>query len=239
FCRVKHLFDPKSLLNPGKVVAADPMTEHLRYGADYHPAEPETVFDYEKQGGFVRAVELCNGNGACRKLSGGTMCPSFRATRDEKDSTRARANALRLALSALQPLKEVRSRWVYDVLDLCLMCKACKSECPANVDMAKLKAEFLERYYEGRVRPLGQRLLARIHQLNRLGALAAPLANRLQGLRPVRWLFEKFAGIDHRRSLPHFHVKHFRRWFARHTPPPYAGRYGRVLLLDDCLTSYN
>ncbi|HKI32459.1 MAG TPA: FAD-linked oxidase C-terminal domain-containing protein [Gemmataceae bacterium] len=243
FCRVKHLFDPKYLLNPGKVVAADPMTENLRYGPDYHPVAPETVFDYEKQGGFVRAVEQCNGNGACRKLAGGTMCPSFRATRDEKDSTRARANALRLALSSPQPMKEVRSRWVHDVLDLCLMCKACKSECPANVDMAKLKAEFLEHYYEGRMRPLGQRLMANIHLLNRLGAAAAPLVNWLQTRRPLRWLLEKTAGIDRRRSLPPLHAEHFRRWFHKHSPSPAVAIPGlggqKVLLLDDCFTTFN
>jgi FAD/FMN-containing dehydrogenase/Fe-S oxidoreductase len=237
FCRVKHLFDPKSLLNPGKVVAADPMTENLRYGPGYRPVEPETVFDYERQGGFVRAIELCNGNGACRKLAGGTMCPSFRATRDEKDSTRARANALRLALSGPQPLKEVRSRWVYEVLDLCLMCKACKSECPANVDMARLKAEFLERYYEGRMRPFGQRLMANIHLLNRLGAPAAPLVNWLQTRRPLRWLLEKTAGIDRRRSLPPLYADHLRHWFHRR---PQAAPGGQsVLLLDDCFTTFN
>src|SRR5438270_6465575 len=119
------------------------------------------------------------------------MCPSFRATRDEKDSTRGRANALRLALAGEQPLKELRSRWVYDVLDLCLMCKGCKTECPSNVDLAKLKAEFLHAYYQGRPRPLGHALMARIHRLNRWGAAAAPLANWLQGRRPLRWLLEK------------------------------------------------
>jgi FAD/FMN-containing dehydrogenase/Fe-S oxidoreductase len=247
FCRIKHLFDPKYLLNPGKVVAAEPMTESLRYGPDYRAVPPEAVFDYEKQGGFVRAVEQCNGNGACRKLAGGTMCPSFRATRDEKDSTRGRANALRLAMASPRPAKEVRSRWVYDVLDLCLMCKACKSECPANVDMAKLKAEFLEHYYEGRMRPLGQYLMANIHLLNRLGAPAAPLVNWLQARRPVRWLLEKTAGLDRRRSLPPLHAGHLRRWFGRRpptpTPPPPVGGGvgvgGRVLLLDDCFTTFN
>jgi Fe-S oxidoreductase len=243
FCRVKHLFDPKYLLNPGKVVAADPMTEHLRYGDGYNPVPPETVFDYERQGGFVRAVEQCNGNGACRKLAGGTMCPSFRATRDEKDSTRARANALRLAMASPRPAKEVRSRWVYDVLDLCLMCKACKSECPANVDMAKLKAEFLEHYYEGRMRPLGQHLMANVHLLNRLGAPVAPLVNWLQSRRPLRWLLEKAAGLDRRRSLPPLHANHFRRWFDRRPQSPGVATPGlaarKVLLLDDCFTTFN
>ncbi len=254
FRRIKHLFDPRGLLNPGKVVDAESMTENLRYGPGYHPAEPETIFDYGKQGGFVRAIEACNGNGACRKLAGGTMCPSFRATRDEKDSTRARANALRQALASPQPLREVRSRWVYDVLDLCLMCKACKSECPANVDMAKLKAEFLERYYDGRMRPLGHWLMAHIHQLNRLGAPAAPLVNWLQERRPLRWLLEKTAGLDRRRSLPPLHADHLRRWFHRRTVrarsvsdgtnPPVAHAPGSdipatVMLLDDCFTTFN
>ncbi len=239
FCRVKHAFDPHGILNPGKVVHAPPMTENLRYGPGYRPAEPATLFDYRKQEGFVRAVELCNGSGVCRKLQGGAMCPSFRATLDEKDSTRGRANALRLALSGERPLRELRSRWVYDVLDLCLMCKACKSECPSNVDLAKLKAEFLQFYYRGRLRPPGHRLMARVYRLNRFGAPAAPLVNWLQGLRPLRWLLEKTAGIDRRRSLPPLHRDHFRRWFARHTPPPSAGRYGRVLLLDDCFTTFN
>jgi FAD/FMN-containing dehydrogenase/Fe-S oxidoreductase len=239
FCRVKHLFDPKNLLNPGKVVAAESMTENLRYGPGYRAVGPEVVFDYEKQGGFVRAVELCNGNGACRKLTGGTMCPSFRATRDEKDSTRARANALRQALSGPRPLKETRSLWVYDVLDLCLMCKACKSECPANVDMAKLKAEFLEHYYDGRIRPPGQRLMANIHLLNRLGAPAAPLVNWLQSRRSLRWLLEKTAGIDRRRSLPPLHADHLRRWFHKRAQGSRSATLGPVLLLDDCFTTFN
>ncbi len=239
FRRVKQAFDPDNLLNPGKVVDAPPMTGQLRYGPGYAPAEPPTLFDHGKQEGFVRAVELCNGSGVCRKLQGGTMCPSFRATRDEKDSTRGRANALRLALAGEGPVKGMRAPWVHEVLDLCLMCKACKAECPSNVDMAKLKSEFLSAYYLTRPRPLGHRLLARVHQLNRLGALAAPLVNWLQGRRLVRWLLEKLGGIDRRRSLPPLYARHFRRWFARHRPAPGAGRAGRVILLDDCFTTFN
>src|SRR5262249_9718494 len=131
FRHVKHLFDPKNLLNPGKVVDAAPRTEALRYGPKYKPIELPTLFDYSRQEGFVRAVELCNGSGVCRKKQGGTMCPSFRATCDEKDSTRGRANALRLALAGEQPLQDLRGRWLYDVMDLCLMCKGCKAECPS------------------------------------------------------------------------------------------------------------
>ncbi len=239
FRQVKAAFDPQGLLNPGKVVDAPPMTEHLRYGSGYAPAEPAVLFDYSAQEGFVRAVELCNGSGVCRKLQGGTMCPSFRATRDEQDSTRGRANVLRLALAEGEPLGGPHSGWVHDVLDLCLLCKGCKAECPSNVDMAKLKVEFLHAYYQERPRPLGHRLLAGIHRLNRLGALVAPLANWVQEGRVTRWLLEKLAGIDRRRSLPRLHFNHLRRWLARHRPAPGAGRLGRVILLDDCFTTFN
>jgi FAD/FMN-containing dehydrogenase/Fe-S oxidoreductase len=246
FCRLKQAFDPEGLLNPGRVVHAPPMTENLRFGPGYAPREPATIFDYSRQEGFVRAVELCNGNGACRKMQGGAMCPSFRATRDEKDSTRARANALRLALADESPLvagderpTSVRGKWVHEVLDLCLMCKACKAECPSNVDMAKLKAEFLQMYYDGRLRPWGHLLMAGVPHFNRLAAPFAPLVNWLQQRRTLRWLLEKMAGIDRRRSLPPLHARHFRCWLARHTPDSAAGSRGRVLLLADCFTTYN
>jgi FAD/FMN-containing dehydrogenase/Fe-S oxidoreductase len=239
FREVKAAFDPEGLLNPGKIVDAPRMTESLRYGPGYRPIEWTTVFNYDKQEGFARSVEMCNGNGACRKTTGGTMCPSYRATRDERDSTRGRANALRLAMSGEQPLHELKSKWVQEVFDLCLMCKACKAECPSNVDVAKLKAEWLELLYQDRPRPLGHRLAAHLPFVNRIGAPFGPLVNWLQGRRPVRWALEALAGIDRRRSLPLLHRKHFRRWFARHKPDPAAGRVGRVLLLDDCFTTFN
>jgi Fe-S oxidoreductase len=213
------------------------MTANLRYGPHYNPIEPATSFAYTRQEGFLRSVELCNGNGACRKIQGGTMCPSYRATRDEKDSTRGRANALRLALAGQQPLSH--NREVYEVFDLCLMCKGCKAECPSNVDVAKHKAEFLHFYYQGRQRPLGHWLMANIHRLNRLGAPFAPLLNFVQKRGIVRWILEKTAGIDRRRSLPPLHRHHFRRWFAHHQPDAAAGTRGRVLLLDDCFTTFN
>ncbi len=239
FRDVKRAFDPCNLFNPGKVVEAPAMTENLRYGPDYHAHEPPTLFDYSRQEGFARSIELCNGSGVCRKLTGGTMCPSFRATRDEKDSTRGRANALRLALTSAQPIDELRSEWVHEVLDLCLMCKACKAECPSNVDLAKLKAEFLQQYHESKPRPRGQRLLAGVHRLNRFGSALAPLANWLNRRGLTRWLLERLAGIDRRRSLPRFHWNHFRRWFARRPRDTRAGEAGRVLLLDDCFTTFN
>jgi Fe-S oxidoreductase len=239
FREVKAAFDPDNHLNPGKVVDAPRMTENLRFGPGYAPQDPPTVFDYAKQEGFVRSVEMCNGNGACRKRQGGTMCPSFRATLDEKDNTRGRANALRLALAGERPLHDLRSKWVEEVFDLCLSCKACKAECPSNVDVAKLKAEWLHLKYDGRPRPLGDRLAAGVPHFNRLAAPFAPLVNWVQSRRLTRWLLEKAAGIDRRRSLPPLFAGHFRRWFAGHKPDPAAGRAGRVLLLDDCFTTFN
>jgi FAD/FMN-containing dehydrogenase/Fe-S oxidoreductase len=278
FRKIKQAFDPNNLLNPGKVVDAPAMTENLRYSPEYRPAEPTTLFDYSHQEGFVRSIELCNGSGVCRKLTGGTMCPSFRATRDEKDSTRGRANALRLALtsktedggwrmedgdlgmqdrhsssvpSAQSSIPDPRSstfnsrsstslrnRWVFDVLDLCLMCKACKSECPSNVDMSKLKSEFLHFYYEKRSRPWSHELMASIHRFSQFAAPLAPLVNWFQRRRMIRWLTEKTMGLDRRRSFPRLHARHFRRWHASHSAAPAAGRNGRVLLLADCFTTY-
>jgi len=239
FRDVKAIFDPDHLLNPGKVVDAAPMTENLRYPPGYSPVELPVVFDYSSQEGFVRSVEMCNGSGVCRKTEGGAMCPSFRATRDEADSTRGRANILRQALASDQPQRDLRGRDVMDVFDLCLQCKACKAECPSNVDLAKIKSEFLNLHYAGRPRPLGHLLMVALPWLNRLAAPVAPLANWVQERGVVRWLLEKTAGIDRRRSLPPLHRMHFRRWFARHKPLAGAGGKGRVVLLDDCFTTYN
>jgi FAD/FMN-containing dehydrogenase/Fe-S oxidoreductase len=244
FRQVKGAFDPRGLLNPGKVVDAPPMTEQLRYAPPYRPADPPTIFDYGRQGGFTRAVELCNGNGACRKQFTGTMCPSYRATLDERDTTRARANALRHAVGTAGGDSRAAGRavsepWINEVMDLCLMCKACKAECPSNVDVAKLKAEFLQAYYSRHGRPLGHYMMGNIHLVNRLSAPFAPLVNRLGRNRWARWLMELTTGIDRRRSLPPLHSDHFRRWFRRHRPDPNAGAVGRVILLDDCFTTYN
>jgi FAD/FMN-containing dehydrogenase/Fe-S oxidoreductase len=239
FEAVKRAFDPHGLLNPGRVVDGPPMTDNLRYGPDYAPQEPPTIFDYSRQEGFVRAVEACNGSGVCRKLSGGAMCPSYRATRDERDSTRGRANALRLALAGARPLQELRGQSLREVFDLCLMCKACKAECPTNVDMAQFKAEWLQMIHQGRRRPLGDVLMARLSRFNHLAAPLAPVVNCLGQHFVARWLLEKLTGIDRRRSLPPLHRDHFHRWFGRHRPDPAAGNRGRVLLLADCFTTYN
>jgi FAD/FMN-containing dehydrogenase/Fe-S oxidoreductase len=245
FRQLKRAFDPHNLFNPGRVVDAPAMTENLRYGPTYRPIELPTVFDYSQQGGFFRSIELCNGSGVCRKTQGGAMCPSYRATRDERDSTRGRANALRLAIAGDQlsesarPEQPLRQRWLHEVMDLCLSCKACKSECPSNVDMAKLKAEFQHAYYAGRPRPPAHYLAANVHRLAPLAAHVALLANRISRVPLARWLLEKTVGIDRRRSLPTFHQQHLRRWFRTRRPAtPAADPSRRVILLDDCFTTF-
>ncbi len=242
FQTIKRGFDPENLLNPGKVVGeADPW-ESLRISPDYHPYEPaETVLDFSGQGGFAGAVEMCSGVGACRKTSGGTMCPSYMVTHDEMHTTRGRANLLRLVMTGELPSGDgaFDNEALHEALDLCLQCKACKSECPSKVDMAKLKAEVLHQHYLNRPHPLGHLLLGHIFRLNPMASATAPLANRMLHNPVFKWLLEKAAGIDRRRTLPTFAREHFRRWFGRHIPAAIAGTRGEVVVLDDCFTTYN
>jgi FAD/FMN-containing dehydrogenase/Fe-S oxidoreductase len=237
FRQVKRAFDPKGLLNPGNIVEAPPMTEHLRYGAEYRTWEPETLLDFSAQGGFAAAVEMCNGIGVCRKKLEGTMCPSYMATLDEEHSTRGRANALRAVLSGRAPAADFTGRRLYEVLDLCLECKACKAECPANVDMAKLKYEFLAHYHRAHGLPLRNRLFGQIHRLARWGSALAPLSNWVARAAPHRWLLERVAGIDRRRPLPAFAREAFDAWFARHRPEGDGAR-GTVVLFHDTFNTY-
>ena len=209
FRTVKRVFDPDGLFNPGKIVDAPPLTANLRYGADYRTPNPDAAFDHSEHGGLGRAVEMCSGVGACRKTLGGTMCPSYMATRDEAHSTRGRANTLRLAMTgALGDGNGPRDaglgdRDVYDVLDLCLECRACKTECPVGVDMARFKSEFLADYWRRHGTPLRARVLGHIRALSALASRAAPLINPWLDRDWVRALNERLFGIDRRRSLPH------------------------------------
>ncbi|MEK6530716.1 MAG: FAD-linked oxidase C-terminal domain-containing protein, partial [candidate division NC10 bacterium] len=238
FREFKHAFDPKNLMNPGNLVDSPGLTEHLRSGPDYKTWEPATLLDFSGQGGFAAAVEMCNGVGVCRKKLEGTMCPSYMATRDEEHSTRGRANALRAVLSGQLPASEFRGRRLYEVMDLCLECKACKAECPSNVDMAKLKYEFLAHYYRANGLPLRNRLFGRIETLNRLGSRLAPLSNWVAGSRLNRWLMERLVGIDRRRPLPLFVRETFTEWFNHRQAPP-AGTRGEVVLFHDTFVTYN
>jgi FAD/FMN-containing dehydrogenase/Fe-S oxidoreductase len=239
FQDVKRAFDPLNIMNPGKIVAAPPMTENLRYTPNDQTLELKTHFSFEREGGFARAVERCTGVGECRKKLDGTMCPSYMATLEEEHSTRGRANALRAALSGRLPKEELTSHRMYEVLDLCLECKGCKAECPINVDMAKLKYEFLAHYYEAHGTPLRARLFANIESLNRIGSAFAPLSTTLANLGLTRWLMEKVAGIDRRRSLPPFARPTFETWFRKRGPEVGTSAKGKVILFHDTFMNYN
>ena len=206
FKQVKQLFDPENLLNPGKIIDTPRMDEHLRYGVPGYQqriAEVRSNYHYHDQDGFALAVEQCNGIGACRKSGTGTMCPSYMATRDEESVTRGRANALRLAMSGQLGEDALASDQIKDVLSLCLSCKACKSECPNSVDMARLKSDVLQMRYDKHGTPIGAKLIGGSPDSARLGAgLLAPIANFVQSLPPFKMLFESITGIDRRRPYP-------------------------------------
>ena len=238
FRQIKRAFDAKNLMNPGKIVDAPAMTESLKISPRYKPWEPRTTLNFAAQGGFARAVEMCSGMAECRKKLDGTMCPSYMGTLDEEHSTRGRANALRNAISGRAPQEEFTGKRLYDVMDLCLECKACKAECPSNVDMAKLKYEFLDHYYRANGLPLRNRIFGAIESLNRLGSSLAPVSNWIANSSLNRWLMEILVGIDRRRPLPQFAGRTFESWFRKHETSRDAAK-GDVVLFHDTFNNYN
>jgi len=238
FRQIKAAFDPQGIMNPGKIVDASPMTEHLRYGPEYRTRAWPTRLDFSADGGFAGAVELCNGCGTCLKLDSGTMCPSFMALREEKHSTRGRANLLRAAISGRLPPEMLDGPELYSALELCLACKGCRAECPSQVDMAALKAETLARYHDKQGLPLRSRLTGNIALLNRLGCATAPLSNWVANAGLSRRLLEAVAGFDRRRPLPPFARPTFTQWFRQHPRREDAPR-GPVVLFHDTYMTYN
>ncbi|HEX5724530.1 MAG TPA: FAD-binding and (Fe-S)-binding domain-containing protein, partial [Longimicrobiaceae bacterium] len=232
---VKRLFDPEDRMNPGKIVPpVQRMDENLRF--DEAPAvAPPTWFDYSADGGWEVAVEKCNGMAVCRKLDAGTMCPSFMVTLEEQHSTRGRANALREAMRGRLP--GMRSHEVLEALDLCLACKACKTECPVGVDMARYKAEFLAQHHREHGTPREALFYGRIHDVARAGSRAPGLANL--GQRLLSPLVKRLGHVDPRRGLPALAGEPFRRWFGRRGRGAAAGK-GRptVVLFDDTFHGY-
>jgi FAD/FMN-containing dehydrogenase/Fe-S oxidoreductase len=237
FRQVKRTFDPTGILNPGKIVDAPPITAHLRFGTEYRTPNPPTWFDYAEFGGMGGAVEMCSGIGACRKQLAGTMCPSFMATRDEAHATRGRANVLRLAMTGALGEAGLGDKGVYDALDLCLQCRACKAECPIGVDMARFKSEFLADYWKRHGTPLRARALGNIHKLSVWASRFAPVSNWMAGGRPIRWTTEKLLGIDRRRVLPAWKRQTFERWLAAN-PPRRIATSMRVTLFNDTFLNH-
>ena len=235
---VKHIFDPHNLLNPGTVVNAPPMTEHLRYGADYQMVPLELHLDFSEDEGFDRAVEMCNGAGICRKRTTGTMCPSFMATREEMHSTRGRANALRAALTGRLPEREFTSERMYEVMDLCIGCKACKAECPSSVDMAKIKFEFLAQYHKANGTSFRDKLFGDIARMSRINSgTFAPVINRLMRNTVTRRALQRTLKVSRKRILPPFAREPFTKWFKQHKAQ--GNGKPKVVLFNDTFNTYN
>ena len=264
FCEVKSAFDPTNLLNPGKIVHAPALTSNLRFeptveqadlseqelsdavrsdadSADLERVEDgqnyATKFDFSDFGGLLQATEQCSGVGACRKTLTGTMCPSYMATRNEIDSTRGRANALRLALSGGLEATGFGDEELLPVLDLCLECKACKRECPTGVDMARLKSEFLHQYHGRHGASIKDRVLSRADRIARWGSRLAPFSNWLAASGPVRGVNEAVSGLDRRRPLPAFSGRPFTR-SRRNSSPAVCAAEADVALFADTFNNY-
>ncbi|WP_311172722.1 FAD-binding and (Fe-S)-binding domain-containing protein [Halobellus ordinarius] len=245
FQDLKSAFDPEWRLNPGKVVYREgeptDMREHLRYGADYASIEPQTTLDFSDEGGFSHLVELCNGCGTCRQQDDDVMCPTYRATDDELATTRGRANMLRAAISGEIPEERLRSpEFQQDVLDLCVGCKGCKSDCPTGVDMAKLKAEVKHQYYQEKAPDLRSKLFANIDTASKWGSRFAPLSNWATAIPGSRAVMEKVLGIASDRPLPPFAGESLIEWSEERDPGVSAVEADRkVLLFPDTYTNYS
>jgi FAD/FMN-containing dehydrogenase/Fe-S oxidoreductase len=237
FREVKKTFDPNGLFNPGRIVDTPPITSHLRYGAGYATPSPATFFDFSDHDGFGRAVEMCSGVGLCRKKREGTMCPSYMVTREEAHSTRGRANTLRLAISGQLGNARLSDQGVHDVLDLCLECRACKSECPVGVDVARFKSEFLSGYWDRHGMSLAAQVFGGAPSAAAWGSRFAPLSNAIANNSIARWAAEKLIGIDRRRSLPVWTRNTLRNRTKPGTRNPEPGT-ARALLFADTFTNY-
>lgn len=241
FREIKKTWDPENILNPGKITDTPKMNSNLRY----HSPTPDikTYFDFSKDMGIVRAAEKCNGTGECRKSAfmGGTMCPSFMATRDEDKTTRARANILREFLTKSDRKDPFDHKEIYEVLDMCLMCKACKSECPSSVDITKLKAEFLQHYYDKHGVPLRSRMIANIGKISRLGSLAPGIFNFIQKNTIISGMNARLLGFAPQRKFPLLQKQKLETWFRKYTGQNNEPQFphGKVYLFNDEFTRFN
>lgn len=239
---VKQLFDPLGVFNANKIVDTPPMNEFLRYEADKQIKPIKTIFDFSKNESILRLAEKCSGSGDCRRthISGGTMCPSYMATRQEKDTTRARANILRQFLTNSQGDNPFNHKEIKEVMDLCLSCKGCKSECPSSVDVAKMKAEFLQHYYDANGVSFRTRLIANFTKSQALGAILPSVYNALIANSFTGKLIKKIVGFAPDRSLPKVGKTTLRSWKKQHDKNKASfTREKKVYLFCDEFTNYN
>ncbi len=239
-CELKQVWDAEGIFNPGKIVHAPPMDTNLRFKVEQKIPVANTVFDFGEVN-ILQHVEQCNGSGDCRKrhFSGGTMCPSYMATRDEKDTTRARANILREFLTNSPNLNRFDHQEIYDVMDLCLACKGCKSECPSGVDVAKVKMEFLQHYYDANGVPLRAKMIANYSKMNRVASLAPGVFNFAMSNALTGPLIKKSSGFAVERSLPALYKHTLLQWWRKHQPEVATPSRGKVFLFCDEFTNYN
>ncbi len=237
FAEVKRLFDPDALFNPHKIVDPYPMTERLRFGADFTARPVKTHLDFSAHGGVAGLAEMCSGVGECRKRLVGTMCPSFMATNDEKHTTRARANALRVALSGRGLLDGLDDAHLAEVMELCIGCKACKTECPTRVDMARLKCEYLSHRNQAHGVDRRTRMIVDTPQRLALASRMPRLMNLLLRSKASRFLAERRYGLDRRMPPPRLARRTFRAWFRHHRRNTNGPR-GRVVYFVDTWTNY-
>jgi FAD/FMN-containing dehydrogenase/Fe-S oxidoreductase len=238
--QIKNAWDPHHIFNPNKIVDTPPMDTMLRYEPGQFTPEFKTIFRFHQQN-ILQHAEQCNGSGDCRKthLSGGTMCPSFMATRDEKDTTRARANILREFLTHSDKVNRYDHKEIYDVMGLCLSCKACKSECPSNVDMAKLKAEFLQHYYDANGVPFRANLIANFTASAKLASLAPSLYNFFMKNGLTGGMIKRAVGFAVKRTMPEISPQSLMSWYKKHKSTSSNGSKRKVYLFCDEFTNYN
>ncbi|MEO5890394.1 MAG: FAD-linked oxidase C-terminal domain-containing protein [Ferruginibacter sp.] len=240
---IKRTWDPNNIFNPNKIVDTPSMNTMLRYTPGQKTPAFKTVFRYHDQD-VLQHAEQCNGSGDCRKthLSGGTMCPSFMATKNEKDTTRARANILREFLTNSDKLNRFDHKEIYEVMDLCLSCKGCKSECPSNVDVAKLKAEFLQQYYDANGVPFRSKLIANFNTSAKLGALVPGLYNFMMTTPFISNSIKRIAGFGLKRSMPTLHKTTLKKWYKKRragNSVNVATSNKKVYLFCDEFTNFN
>ena len=237
---IKQAWDPYHIFNPNKIVDTPPMNTMLRYTPGQQTPPFKTVFRFYNQD-ILQHAEQCNGSGDCRKtqLSGGTMCPSYMATRNEKDTTRARANILREFLTHSTKFNRFNHDEILDVMDLCLSCKGCKSECPSNVDMAKLKAEFLQQYYDANGVPFRSRLIANFTASSKLGAILPGVYNYMMTNGALSKTVKRLSGFAAERSMPTLYKTTLQRWYKKHQTEIKEKGQRRVYLFCDEFTNYN